>query len=150
MASKQSMIVSITRKHNRHVDIVAQLEAADFSVSELALPQEDSGICSIESQLAEQVAGIDLIIVYISAESAINVCVSALAKEAEKHGVRLISIWIDDVIAQSIPASIDTFSDALTPYTDALAGVFSGQSDPWLLPDGSEPPKRKIKKHTCG
>ncbi|MFM0042147.1 hypothetical protein [Paraburkholderia sediminicola] len=150
MASNACLIVSITRKHKYHTDIVAQLQAQDFAVNELVLPQENSGVCSLEKELGDLVTGINLVIVYVSADAEINVCVAAVAREAEARGIRLVSIWLDDVTVTSVPTPIDNFSDAITPYFDTLTDVFSGADNPWLLPDGSEPSKRKIKKHTCG
>ncbi|MGS1053170.1 hypothetical protein ACVCIC_30900 [Burkholderia glumae] len=150
MTSKNSLIVSVTRKHKLHSSLIAQLHANGYDVEEMALPSENAGTCSVTAEIDAKIKGLDLVIVYISADLAANVCIAALMRTAEKEGVRVVSIWLDDVTAGEIPQSVDSFSDAVTPYADDLSGVFSGEENPWTLPDGEEPTKRKIKKHTCG
>jgi len=150
MTSENALIVSVTRKHKLHSSLVAQLQANGYDVEEMALPSENAGTCSVTGEIDAKIKGLDLVIVYISADLAANVCIAALMRTAEKEGVRVVSIWLDDVTAGEIPQSVDSFSDAVTPYVDDLSGVFSGEENPWTLPDGEEPTKRKIKKHTCG
>jgi hypothetical protein len=150
MAPKRCLIVSIKRKHKLHANIVAQLQAAGYAPEEFPLPAEDTGKCSIESDIVANSTNVDLIVVYLTVDVSANVCVGTLVKQAEKHGIRLVALWVDDVVADSVPRPVDSFSDAVTPYTDTLADVFLGKENPWMLPNGDEPPKRKIKKHTCG
>lgn len=150
MTSKNALIVSVARKHKYHSNIVAQLQANGYDVEEMALPSENTGTCSVTNEIDAKIKGLDLVLVYISADLAANVCIAALMRTAEKEGVRVVSIWLDEVTASEIPQSVDSFSDAVTPYADDLSGVFSGEENPWTLPNGEEPTKRKIKKHTCG
>lgn len=150
MVSRRCFIVYINRKHEFHARIVAQLQVVGYVAHELILPPEESGKCSIESDIKAKMVGLDLIVVYLSTDVSANACMGVLTKEAEKRGIRLVALWLDDAVAKSFPAPIDSLGDAVTPYTDNLADVFSGKENPWLLPDGHELPKRKIKKHTCG
>ena len=150
MEANRALIVFVQRKHKQHKQLVAQLSAQGYEVEELALPSEHTGTCSAKALIEEKVQGLKLVIVYLSAEIAANVCLGVVMATAALHAIRVIALWLDEPEIIDIPQSVDSVGDCVTTYSDDLSTVFSGEDNPWTLADGSTPPKRKISKHTCG
>lgn len=148
MSAKKAVVVYVHRKHVSHAAIVEQLQALGMVVEERQLPDENAGSCSVAGEL-EKYADSGLIVIYVSKQVLENVCISSLTQLAEKKGVRLVCIWLDEEGGTEVSGSIAGLADALTVFSDDLAGVFAG-ADAWDGPDGKPLPKRKIKRHTCG
>ncbi len=150
MKANRALIVFVQRKHKQHQQLVAQLGAQGYEVEEFALPPENTGTCSAKDLIEEKVQGLKLVIVYLSAEIAANVCLDVVMATAALHAIRVIALWLDEPEISDIPKSVDAVGDCVTTYSDDLSTVFSGKESPWILADGSTPPKREIPKHTCG
>ena len=68
---------------------------------------------------------------------------------ALRLGIRIVGIWLDSTQALSLPLVFDSGLYSLSPYSDELIAMCSGEKKLWLDPNGNEVPVRTIKKYTC-
>ncbi|WP_157835150.1 hypothetical protein [Xanthomonas sp. SHU 199] len=149
MSAKKAVVLYVHRKHVSHAQLIKQLESLSMVVEEHQLPDENAGSCSVASDLKKYVDS-ELIIIYVSKQVLENVCISSVTQLAERNGVRLVCIWLDEEVAIEVSGSIAELADALTVFSEDMADIFSGEKSAWDGPDGKALPKRKIKRYTCG
>ena len=150
MKHNAALIIYVGRKHQKHSQIISDLNAENLTTSELDLPRNDINSCSINDNISRAIQKIDLLIVYLSKETKSHACINVSVEFAKAHAKRIVGIWLDDAEPDDLCGSIGAYGDSITPYDANIKEIFCGRSDVWVNPDYSNPPTTKIKKHTCG
>lgn len=150
MKYNASLIIYVGKKHSKHQQIISDLNSVNLIPSELDLPINDIESCSINDSLLSAIKIIDLLIVYLSKETKNHACINKAVELANAYSKRIVGIWIDAAEPEDLCGSIMAYGDSITPYDGNSIEIFCGNSEAWINPDYSTPPKTEIKKHTCG
>jgi hypothetical protein len=148
MKHKIAKILFLSKKHSKHLDILAQLNSEGFDTTDRDLVNQDNGSCSFD--VLSELAGVELIIIYLSEAIKKNICLQELVEEAVKKGIRIVGIWIDlesNIIA---PDCVELFSDSICVYSGSLSAVFASKENIFVECNGDVKKEIKIKKHICG
>lgn len=151
MKYKSVLVMHMGDKAKTHEKIMEKLLEPNADIDELVF-SGDSQSCPESSIICNKVPQVEALLIYISKDTKNNACISEAVKEANKSGVKIFAIWLDE------ECSISGIGDAISNHAD---GVFSSREElveeisdmdggVWQKPDGSDMDKRSIKRHKCG
>jgi len=144
------LIAYSASRHNLHHQILKDLAEANVAIDEIDLPLQASQPCQLTEELEQRVSPVDLVLIYLSKTTAGNACITSCISIAQRLNKRIIGIWTEDADIGDLNPSMDQYGDSIFPYTSNQDLASQLEHDCWVSPEGSEIPKRKINKHTCG
>jgi hypothetical protein len=92
--------------------------------------------------------GAHTFVVLICPEVSTDSLAAQLAEDARRAGKRIVAVWAPGVPAQSLPAFVNQYADAVIPLDAiAVAAAVCGEEVLWQMPDGSPRPTPPTPRH---
>jgi hypothetical protein len=90
----------------------------------------------------------DVIVVLICEETTNSPTVKRIIEMASRLGKRIIGVWLDEAVSDTVPAILDSQGDAVIGMNgeDIKQAVIDGERV-WKVPSGKKRPDQKTPRH---